>query len=310
MAVVEDRFRVMASEARVLLVDPTPEAPTLVRRRLAELEQRWSRFLPDSEISRINLAGPHEAVDISTDTSMLIEFMQQAHGFTDGRFDPTLLREIVEAGYATSIDDPDRRSMFTDCSAGGATVAEIELDHVAKTATLPVGLVLDPGGLGKGAAADVVVAELMAEGTAGAMVGIGGDLAVSGVPPGDDGWIVAVEHPLRPDEELGHLALDHGGIATSSTLTRRWTSGGRARHHLVDPATGTCSTTDLAAVTVVAGASWQAEVHATAAILATSSGVLGHLDRFGLSGVAVTHTGEVLATSDLRAWATKIGDRT
>ena len=56
-------------------------------------------------------------------------------------------------------------------------------------------------------------------------------------------------------------------MATSTTLRRRWVVGGVERHHLIDPRTGTPSTSDLALVAVVAGSAWMAEVLAKGVLL-------------------------------------------
>ena len=87
--------------------------------------------------------------------------------------------------------------------------------------------------------------------------------------------------------------------ATSSTRSRRWDHGGRERHHVIDPATGAQSDTDLAAVTVFARSGWRAEAFATAAILAGSRSVIDFLDSHELSGIAVTDHGEAMVTGDL-----------
>ena len=135
--------------------------------------------------------------------------------------------------------------------------------------TRPAGVALDPGGIGKGLAADLVVAQLLAAGRGGALVDVGGDLACAGTAPLPGGWPVTVEHPddvrRRPRARSRSSA---GGVATSSTRSRRWVHDGAVRHHVIDPASGAMSDTDLAAVTVIARSGWLAEAHATAAILA------------------------------------------
>jgi thiamine biosynthesis lipoprotein len=68
---------------------------------------------------------------------------------------------------------------------------------------------------------------------------------------------------------------------------------------VIDPASATQSTTDLAAVTVIARTGWLAEAHATAALLSGSHGVLDYLDRHDLTGLAIPLTGSPLRTSDL-----------
>ena len=87
--------------------------------------------------------------------------------------------------------------------------------------------------------------------------------------------------------------------ATSSTRSRRWIHEGVVRHHVIDPASGAMSDTDLAAVTVIARRGWLAEAHATAAILAGEAGLLEYLAAHDLSGLAVTTSGARLATPDL-----------
>ena len=68
--------------------------------RLHQLEQRWSRFLPTSEISGLNRADG--AARIATaDTVRLVEALVQAWHATAGGFDPTLLGTLVELGYAS-----------------------------------------------------------------------------------------------------------------------------------------------------------------------------------------------------------------
>jgi len=158
---------------------------------------------------------------------------------------------------------------------------------------------LDPGGIGKGLAADLAVGHLLSLGAAGALVSIGGDLAAQGDPPDEGGWIVAIEDPLAAPNIVCTLLVDGGGVATSSTRSRRWVRHGEECHHAIDPRHRAQSLTDLAAVTVIARSGWLAEAHATAALLAGSADVLDYLELNDLSGVATTWFGGVLATSDL-----------
>jgi thiamine biosynthesis lipoprotein len=96
------------------------------------------------------------------------------------------------------------------------------------------------------------------------------------------------------------LAIVWGVVATSSTRSRAWTKRGVRRHHALDPDTRTSAETDLATATVVARAGWEAEAHATAALLCGSDRVLDYFARHGLDGLAVTLDGAVLATPALR----------
>ena len=298
--VIELKFRVMASDAQVILVDPTPGAEHYARRRLEELERRWSRFLPDSDVSRLNTA-PEALMFVSSDTVALVDAMKEAWRVTGGRYDPTMLAEIVAVGYSASIDGSGRTSRMPRLPRRGSTIADVTVDPATAAVVVPAGVGIDPGGIGKGLGADLVVTELLEAGTGGALVAVGGDLAAAGTPPTATGWYVAIQDPLAPLGELTRFALDAGGVATSSTLSRTWFQDGRRRHHAIDPLTHTCATTDLATVTVIARAGWEAEAHATAALLCGSERVLDYLTKRGLEGVAMTLGGTALMSPTLRS---------
>jgi len=299
VTVTELKFRVMASDAHVVLVDPAPGAEDFARRRLEELERRWSRFLPGSDVSRLN-TSPEALMLVSSDTVALVTAMKEAWRVTSGRYDPTMLAAIVAAGYAASIDGSGRTSRMSRRPRRGTTIADVTVDPPTAAVVVPSGVGLDPGGIGKGLAADLVVTELLEAGTCGALVGVGGDLAAAGTPPTAVGWHVAVRHPPDPTSHLTTFALGAGGVATSSTQTRTWLQDGRRRHHAIDPRTQTCATTDLAAVTVIARAGWEAEAHATAALLCGSEGVLDYLAGRGLEGIAMTLDETTLASPTFR----------
>lgn len=302
MAVVEHRFRVMASEAHVLLVGAAPDAAAIAVERLRALEQRWSRFLPDSDLARLNRSGGG-TVGVGADTIVLIDTMQRAAAETQGAFDPTMLAEIVCAGYERSIEDPQRLSVFVDMPAFDVSVHDVFIDRDAATISMPAGLGLDPGGIGKGLAADLVVRELLASGADGALISIGGDMSFAGASPFGNDWEVVVGDPFDDSGEVARIGVDAGGVATSSTRSRRWRHRGVERHHVLDPVDRRQSCTDLAAVTVVAGAGWLAEAHATAALLQGRAAAAGYLGDRDLSGVIVDGDGAVSATGAISSAA-------
>ncbi len=273
---------------------------------LEHLETCWSRFLPTSDVSRLNVACGHP-VQVDPSTITLVATMLGAWQATDHRFDPTTLPALVAAGYRASVEDPHRVTILASGAVvvGGfddddPTLADIDVDVRTNTVRLPDGIAIDAGGIGKGLAADLAVTHALASGATGAMVSIGGDISTGGLAP-EGGWIVHVEHPEVDRGAVGTIALAGGGVATSSTRSRRWHHDGAERHHVIDPWTGAPSTTDLWSVTVVARSGWLAEAHATAALLAGSTHVVEYLDRHELSGVAVAADGRVHATDDLAA---------
>src|SRR5512142_1269671 len=87
------RFRAMGSDAHVVVVGGRTGLVDDVRRRIVDLEQRWSRFLPASEVSVLN-ACAGEAVEVSPETRLLVERAIEAWRLTGGAFDPTVLGSL------------------------------------------------------------------------------------------------------------------------------------------------------------------------------------------------------------------------
>ncbi|HEX4981181.1 MAG TPA: FAD:protein FMN transferase [Ilumatobacteraceae bacterium] len=298
MEAAEHRFRVMASDVHVIVVGAPDGLVADARTHLEHLEQRWSRFLPDSDVTRVNTA-PGRPVEVDADTLTLFDTMISAWQLTGGQYDPTVLPALIGAGYGASIEDPRRVTSVPPGELRLGGMAGVDIDCNRRTINVPPGVVVDPGGIGKGLAADLTVARLLAAGARGALVSIGGDMAMAGTPPSADGWLVNVEHPDAANGDLCTLTVSGGGVATSSTRSRTWCHDGRPRHHLIDPTSAAQSTTDLAAVTVIARSGWLAEAHATAALLSGTARVLEYLDRHDLTGLAIPLTGSPLVTSDL-----------
>jgi thiamine biosynthesis lipoprotein len=290
----------MGSELVAVLVGGADEDRHHTIARLAELESVWSRFLPESDITRINRAEG-AAVRVCPDTMTLLATMLEAWTVTRGGYDPSVLRSLVSLGYDASRHDPSQRTVLPPVGAHPGSLHDIALVPEFGFVIVPAGVALDPGGIGKGLAADLIVGELLARGVEGALVSIGGDLVAAGTPPDPGGWVVGIEAPDPTAPQLCAIALDGGAVATSSTISRRWSTPSGSRHHLIDPATGQPSSTDLSTVTVVAASGWLAEAHATAAALTGSAGVLGYLTHHALSGIAVRDDGAIIATDDLAA---------
>ncbi|MFV0306856.1 MAG: FAD:protein FMN transferase [Desertimonas sp.] len=257
----------MGSSVDVIVVGG-PEGPGMLveqaRRRIEELEARWSRFRPDSDVSRLN-ARPNVPVEVHPDTVMLVAAAIEAWRDSGGAVNPTVLGALRSAGYDRNV------AGIADVVAPAASrtiIACTDIRIEGSTITLPLGTGFEPGGIGKGLAADVVAAELRRSGADGACVNLGGDVSVSGVGPRGDGWTVAVEAPELARPPLALVGLAAGAIATSTTARRRWWGAdGSRRHHLIDPWTGAPSTTEVVQATVIAGSCQVAERHAKTIVL-------------------------------------------
>jgi thiamine biosynthesis lipoprotein len=297
----EYSFAVMGSEAHVIVVGAPESVLDDARARLDDLEARWSRFRPDSEVSRLN-ACAGEWMDVGDETFALLERAQLAHERTAGRFDPFRLHDVVRAGYGTAPGVPLPATELPDPAVDG--IGHVELDDVRRAARLPPGVGFDPGGLGKGFAADLVAEQLVAAGAHGACVNVGGDLRVIGSGPGDGPWVVAIDDPRTDGATVGALHLSDGAVATSSRCRRRWTDAdGREAHHLIDPATGAPARTEVLAATVVAAEAWQAESLSKVAFLAPADQLDELLAAAGADGLVVRTDG-VTTTS---GWSRFLG---
>lgn len=283
----EARFRVMGTDAHCIIVGGDAAALNACEKHLRAIERRWSRFLPDSELMRMN-SHPKVPVVVSPDTFDAVQMAVRAWEYTDGIFDPTTYDALIAAGYDRSFTEFDADAVLP-ANDGAArptpTPAAIEFDSVVRSITLPAGVHVDLGGIGKGLAADLVVRALLADGVAGACINLGGDLCALGTPPDDSGWIV--ELTLPSPNALGgptEIAIPHGAVATSSTQVRRWQRSDGAAHHLIDPRTGLPSVSDIVIATVLALDAWWAETCAKAIVV---TGTLDLAQRHGNAGLVV-----------------------
>lgn len=277
-------WRAMGSTAHIIVVGASvDEAEALTQQavtRIEELESRWSRFRPDSEICRLNNHSG-SPVEVSPDTVTLVTLAVEGWRLTGGGFDPLLLDALVDAGYDRDLDEV-RSGNATDHAAplivprGRAAhpagrglrtlVACTDIEISGGTVVLPASTSFDGGGIGKGLAADLVLDEVMRAGALGALVNLGGDLRVRGLSPEGGAWTLGIEHPHQADP-ITLVGVAGGAIASSTTLLRRWTANGAEQHHLIDPHTGEPSESDITFASVIAAEAWEAEVLAKAVLL-------------------------------------------
>ena len=261
---MRDEFRAMGTTIDLLLPDKqAQEAARVVRNLFATWEETLSRFLPTSELSRLNQRSG-TSVMVSTLLFDVLQTALAAAQQTDGLYDPTLLQQLLRAGYDRSFDvlpadQPEREGTV---EPGGAW-RDIQLDPTLRLVTLPAGVGLDFGGIAKGMAVDAAIASLKQLSLDTALVNAGGDLAVMGLPDGYTAWPIAIQG----QKTSWLVPFHHGALATSSVARRRWQQGTSQRHHLLDPRTGEPARSSLWSVTVAASTCMQAEVATKAVYL-------------------------------------------
>lgn len=289
---VSSSFDAMGSRAHVVvLVDHAERAVDLMRvahSTVAALEQRWSRFLPASDISRIN-AAPGRPVMVDPTTVDLIARAIDAWELTGGIFSPTVGRSLVSAGYDRPFTDLAPMTIGDPCPA--PSPLDVEVHRTAQTVTVPEGFVLDLGGIGKGAAADHTVEVLLAAGATAAMVNLGGDLRAEGEGP-LDGWEINLDCPGSSESRTIRIAS--GAVCTSSSVKRRWQSIDGERHHIIDAASGHSTQSDICTATVIGAQAAQCEVLATTAVAVGRQRGAELIERHHASGLMVDHAGDVI----------------
>jgi len=155
----------------------------------------------------------------------------------------------------------------------------------------PPPLPIQPCGVGEGLAADIVARELHLQGGESALVEIGGDVSVSGDSPYGR-WVVNIWDPYRT-EPVHQIALQAGGVATSSICLRTWPSdNGPKFHHLIDPVTHTPTRNGVIACTVIAGTAAWAEAFTKVAFAAHDIEMaIAELNTFNLAALLTDEDG-------------------
>ena len=269
-----------------------PRARAVAEQVLAEVDRSCSRFREDSDLVRANrAAGSWVRVD-----PLLVRAVQAAltaAEATDGLVDPTLGLSLEALGYDADLAVVQARGAGAPGAGGPGPAAlprpavpdawqQVQVDP-GGAVLVPEGVALDLGATGKAFAADLVAAAVARDPGAACVVSLGGDVAV-GVPgrgpdggPGrtpdggsPHGWHVGVGELPEPQDPAGPqevVVLEAGGLATSTTLRRRWSHAGTAVHHLLDPRTGRPVERRWRTASVAAATCVEANTASTAALI-------------------------------------------
>jgi thiamine biosynthesis lipoprotein len=245
------------------------EAVAHVRSTLLGWHERFSRFEPASELSRLN-GDPRPQVPTSPLMARLADAAVIAGSLTGGLVDATLIDQVEALGYtgaqgqALPLPSALRMAPPRARAAGGpGGWRQLQVDLPRTIITRPPGVKLDSGGLAKGLFADVLAEQLA--GYASFAVNCAGDLIIGGA--------ASLARPIHVESPfdgvtLHTFALERTGVATSGIGRRAWLDArGRPAHHLIDPSTGLPAFTGIVQATALAPSGLVAEIHAKAAIL-------------------------------------------
>jgi len=292
-----------------------------------ESEAVMSRFRPESELSRLNHSAG-QPFDASPRLFEVVSDAISAASATDGVFDPTVLRAMIDAGYDRSFDEisaMSSRQITASTGGGGASTtwgpagdlrrqasgstfaatrrapgwSQIQLNRSTRTILLPPDVGFDLGGICKGWMVDRAADLLRPLGNFA--VDAGGDLYAGGYLADGGPWTIGVQDPFFLDRDMLTLAVRDRAVATSTIMRRRWSLDGRPQHHLIDPRTGHPSESGVALVTVLAESVASAEVMAKAALLmGPAAGKRFLEERRSLDWIMVTTEGKCELSPGIR----------
>jgi thiamine biosynthesis lipoprotein len=233
--------RALGTSIDLVVTEPgiADNAMGLLRHELEAIDRACSRFRSESELWNLSRAQGRpvavspllfEAISVACDV---------AHR-TGGAVDPTVGRAVEALGYDRDYAQvPPTGDPLDELPRRAPGWWRIECDPRNRTVRVPVDVLVDLGASAKALVADRAATRIAEMLGGGVLVNVGGDVAVAGAPP-DGGWAIGIApDSSAPRHAVAHVvAINSGGLASSSTTVRAWRRGKRQLHHIVDPRTG------------------------------------------------------------------------
>jgi thiamine biosynthesis lipoprotein len=248
-----------------------------IERLFSERELVFSRFIPKSELNRVN-ASAGRPVLVSPLFAETLRIALHASEETEGMLQPTVGAALESAGYTrdSSFLAPDPEPATLPRPSGSVLA-------LGRAVGVPTGTKLDLNGVVKSLAVDDALALLSGEG----FVSAGGDIAARGA--------LTVALPAG-----GSVSLRRGALATSGSTKRWWLRAGRLQHHLIDPRTGLPAASPWSQVTACGATCLAADIAAKVGFLLGERGP-GWLDQKGIPARFLVGGGEVTVNETWRA---------
>lgn len=259
------RFGAMASPCELLLHtadrDSALELGAAAAAEAWRIEKKYSRYRQDSIVTWIH-GQCGSSVRLDEETASLIDFARQCFELSAGLFDITsgILRQ------AWKFDGSDRVPAAAAVERLLLLVGFDKLRWRRPFLTLPAGMELDFGGIGKEYAIDKAYDLLVARCPVPFLVNFGGDLRASRPLPHGP-WKVGIERPDTDRSAAVMLEVEYGALATSGDSHRFVLKDGIRYGHVLDPRTGWPVPGAPRSVTVAASSCTEAGLLSTLAML-------------------------------------------
>ena len=245
---------------------------------IGKFEAKFSRFRPDSMVSRINAAAGREWVKTDSEMETLLDIAAEIHACTDGIIDPTMLPLLKVWNWKVAhLRLPAR----DDVKAALALTGWRRVQRRPGAVFLPeAGMGLDFGGFGKEFAVDRLAALARQAGIKDAIVDLGRDIYAMGGNGLHPFWHIGIEDGNQPGTCWGGLGVNGKAVSASGDYARYFSHDGVRYGHILDPRTGWPVSNGMRAVTVVANTCLQAGIYSTAVF------ILGARDGLHLASLA------------------------
>jgi thiamine biosynthesis lipoprotein len=278
------------------------EGLAAVRREVARIEGLLSRFLPDSDVRRVNRSAgiQHERISLET-----YDVLSQAVAFSRSAprcFDVTVA-PLVALWHtaAASLAPPDAASIEQVLSL--VDDRDLILDAEQMTAGLRhVGQSVDLGGIGKGVAGDRILEVYKRLGISSACSNLGGNVVTLGYKPDGTPWQIGIQHPRQENRLIGAVSVVNQAVVTSGDYQRCFIDReGKRHHHILDPKTGYPAASGLISVSIVTSQSVAADPLSTIVFVAGMERGLAVLRGFPQTEAILVDSGlHVYVTHGLR----------
>ena len=284
-------FKAMGARCEIVIDGlAEPDAQRLAGPAMAEvlrIEQKYSRYLPQSVVSRINAAAGGDPVQIDSETYQLLGYANSMFEQSRGAFDPTagVLRKTwdFKSSQLPTQAQIDALLPLVDWS-------RVEVSEQACRLPL-VEMEIDFGGFGKEYAVDRAASVLEAQGVQSGYVNLAGDMRFLGPKADGTQWQIGIQHPREEGKVLAHIPMQTGALATSGDYERAIWRDGKPYCHVLNARTG-WPVEAWQTVSVVAPLALMAGTVSTVAMLLESQG-LDFLQQNPFNFLAVDANGQV-----------------
>lgn len=266
------------------------------------IEGLLSRFLPDSDISRINESAGIKSEKVSPETYEVLTKAVEFSRYCPGCFDVTIepLVTLWNRGKDSSVQ-PEELSIQQVLPL--VNDRDLILDPWKMTAGLKfVGQSVDLGGIGKGFAGDRILEVYRQFGVSSAYSNLGGNVVTLGAKPDGSPWRIGIQHPRQENKIIGSVSVVNQTVVTSGDYQRYFTdSQGKRHHHILNPTTGYPAESGLISVSIVSEKSLAADALSTILFVAGMEKGLEYLRSFPQTEVILVDTDlQVYVTPGLR----------